>query len=372
MRTMTHFMLPVLCAVFLTAPVGAARADALSDFYHGKTMKLIIGAGAGGGNDAYSRLLARHMGGHVPGHPAIVAQNLPGAGGQIAASFLYAKAPKDGTVFGMVTRVVPMDPLISKVRAPFEALKLNWLGSLDKATNIVIAWYKTPIRTFEDTFKQEMVVAAAGASTDGVVYPRLMNRLLGTKFKIVAGYPGSAQMMLAMERGEVQGRGGLPYSTLLGQHVQWLKEKKVRILVQLALKKDRALPNVPLLFEYIKDPETKRIFSLLFSRQEMGRPFVAPPDLPADRLKALRAAFMETATGDSGFLADAKRSRLTLDVIDGDEVTALIREAYATPKPTLEKIKALLSEKGGLAKCSDVTDPKLCVKKKKKKKKKKG
>jgi len=359
-----------VCAGLVVTSAISAKADAVSDFYKGESIKLLVGARAGGGNDVYGRLLARHMGGHIPGKPKFIVQNKGGAGGLVAGNVLYAKAPRDGSIIGMVTRVTATDQLIRNRKAPFVALEMNWLGSLNKATNIITAWHTTPFKTYKDLFKREMIVAAAGATTDGVVYPKLMNKFLGTKFKIVAGYPGSATMDLAMTRGEVHGRGGVPYDNVASSHPDWLRDSKVVILYQLALKKHPALPDVPLLLDQIKDPDAKEVFRFLFSRQEMGRVFLAPPMVPADRLQALRAAFMTTATQAAKFIAEAKKQFLPLDVISGKEVESLIRAAYKTPKKTLDLIKATLKDKGGLARCSDYTEATRCKKKKRRKKKK--
>lgn len=351
-----------------------AHAATLEQFYKNKTVTMIVGASPGGGNDAYARLLAHFMGRHIPGKPGINMKYMPGAGSRIAANMLYVRAPKDGSVFGAVTRVVAVDPLISTrkkgPKAQFDALKFNWIGSLNKSTNLIIGWHTAPVKTFDDIFKKQMIVAAAGAGTDGIVYPKLINRLMGGKLKIVAGYPGSSTMMLAMERGEVQGRGGVPWSTIKGRHLDWLKDKKINILVQLTRERDKELPQVPMLLDRVKNPQHRQVFELLFARQEMGRPYVAPPGLPADRAKALKDAFMATAK-DPAFVKEAEKRRLILNVISGDEVAAIVRKAYATPKETLALIKSILSDKTGVAKCAQYTAAAKCKKKKKRKKKKK-
>jgi tripartite-type tricarboxylate transporter receptor subunit TctC len=362
------YTLGVVCAWSVS---GTTRADAVEDFYKGKSIRMIVGASAGGGNDIYARLLARHMGRHVPGKSGFIVQNMPGAGSLIAANMLYNKAPRDGSVIGALTRVLPLDPLIGDAaKAQFDSLKFNWLGSLNKDTNIIVAWHTAPVKSVDDIFKTEMLVAAAGANTDGVVYPKIINKLMGGKFRIVAGYPGSGDMMLAMERGEVHGRGGVPVGTILGNHSDWLKAGKIKIIVQLALKKDPVLPDVPLLLDMVKDADTRSVFELLFSRQEMGRPYVIPPAVPADRVAALRAAFVATGK-DKAFTGEAAKLKLPLDVISGEEVAALIAKAYATPAKTIELTKSLLGDASGIGKCSDVTEAAKCQAKKKKKKKKK-
>lgn len=357
------------CLAVAIAAMGGAQAQSVTDFYKGKSIKMVVGASAGGGNDVYARLLSRHMGRHIPGNPGFVVQNVPGAGGLVAANTLYNRAPRDGTTFAALTRVLPLDPLIGDPgKAQFDPLKFNWLGSLNKDTNILVGWHTAPVKAIDDIFKTEMIVAAAGANTDGVVYPKIINKLLGGKFRIVAGYPGSGDMMLAMERGEVHGRGGVPVGTIFGNHLDWLKDGKIRIIAQFALKKDPLLPDVPLLLDRVKDSEVRSVFELLFSRQEMGRPYVAPPALPADRLAALRAAFVATGK-DAAFVAEAKKLKLPLDVISGEEVAGLIAQAYKTAPKTIELTKSLLNDRGGIGKCSDVTEAAKCQARKKKKKK---
>ncbi|MDH3242569.1 MAG: tripartite tricarboxylate transporter substrate-binding protein [Alphaproteobacteria bacterium] len=367
-----------LCLVGIAALAAcsvAAQAQALEQFYKNKTVTMIVGARPGGGNDAYARLLSHYMGRHIPGKPRISIKYMPGAGSRIAANMLYVRAPKDGSVFGAVTRVVAVDPLISTrkkgPKAQFDAQKFNWVGSLNKSTNLIIGWHDAPVKTFDDIFKNEMIVAAAGAGTDGIVYPKLINRLMGGKLKIVAGYPGSSTMMLAMERKEVHGRGGVPWSTIKAQHLDWLKQKKINILVQLTRERDKELPDVPMLLERVNDPQHRAVFELLFARQEMGRPYVAPPGLPADRAKALKDAFMAT-TKDADFLKDAGKRRLILNVISGDEVAAIVDKAYATPKDTIALIKSILGDRSGIAKCAEFTAAEKCKRKKRKKKKKKS
>jgi tripartite-type tricarboxylate transporter receptor subunit TctC len=325
-------------AIALFSPAAAQTS------FKDKSITMIVGASAGGGNDLYARLLARHMGHHLEGNPGIIVKNMTGAGGAAAASTLYANAPKDGTMIGAVTRVTTLDPLLSSQTFPFDPLKFTWLGSLNKETNLIIVSDKAPVTTFEEVFSKEVIVAAAGANTDGVVYPRLINNLMGGKFKIVSGYAGSDEMMLAVERGEVHGRGGVPWSTIKLNHADLLKSGKIRIIVQLALHKDPELPNVPLLMDYVKDENHRKVFELLFARQEMGRPFVAPPDLPDAVVQQLRSAF-NAAAADPQLLAEAAKQNLDIQLLTGDEMQTLLMRLYATPQAIVDIAKKELEAK---------------------------
>jgi tripartite-type tricarboxylate transporter receptor subunit TctC len=326
----------VLAGVLMLALLAPCAEAAVT--YKDKTISMIVGAAVGGGNDVYARLLARHMGRHLEGNPNIVAHNIPGAGGNAAAATLFTNAPRDGTTIGALTRVTTLDPLLMDQNHPFDPLKFNWLGSLNRETNLLIVSTAAPVKTFDDVFKTEMIVAAAGATTDGVIYPRLINNLLGGKLKIVSGYAGSDEMMLAIERGEVHGRGGVPWSTIKVNHGDLLEQKKIAILVQLALARDPDLPDVPMLMDYVKNDTHRRIFELLFARQDMGRPFVAPPGVPDEIVRALRTAFNES-TEDPILLAEAQRLKLDVQLLTGEEMQALLARLYATPPEIVDIVK---------------------------------
>ncbi len=331
----------VIAALGMAALVSPAAAQTS---FKDKSITMIVGASVGGSNDLYARLLARHMGRHLDGNPGFVVKNMAGAGGAAAASTLYANAPKDGTTIAAVTRVTTLDPLLSSQKFPFDPLKFNWLGSLNKETNLIVVSDKAPVKTFEEVFSKEVIVAAAGATTDGVIYPRLINNLLGAKFKIVSGYAGSEEMILAVERGEVHGRGGVPWTTIKGSHADLLKSGKFIIIVQLALNKDPELPNVPLLMDYVKDDSHRKVFELLFARQEMGRPFLAPPDLPDAVVKQLRAAF-NAAAADPQLLAEAAKQKLDIQVVTGEEMQAMLVRLYATPQAIVDIARKELEAK---------------------------
>ncbi len=328
------------CACFA---VSAAQAQTPADFYKGKTVDLYIGYSVGGGYDLYARLLARHLGQHIPGNPTIVPKNMEGAGSLRLANWLANAAPRDGTAFGTIGRAVAFDPLLGFPGAQFKGTDFSWIGSANNEVSICVSSATSKIATMEDLLTHEMVIGGTGSSDDTVQFPRILNAVLGTKFKIVTGYPGGNDVILAMERGEVQGRCGWSWSTVMATHADWVKQKKIHILAQLALHKHPELPDIPLITEFAQSKEQEQLLKLIFARQAVGRPFMAPPGIPKDRLAALRQAFMETMA-DKDFLADAERSKVEIVPVDGEHVEQLIKEVYETPEPIVKKAAAILNK----------------------------
>jgi tripartite-type tricarboxylate transporter receptor subunit TctC len=322
--------------------VAAGSPAAAEDFYSGKDVTLYVGSPAGGPYDAYARLVARHLGRNIPGRPNVVVQNMPGASGRRLMGFMSNLAPKDGTVIAAPQRAVAFDPLLG-VESHFDANAMAWIGSANKETNVCIVWHTSPIQTIDDVKRREMVVGTSGPSSTDAIYPNLMNYLFGMKFKVVTGYKGAPETHLAMERGEVDGRCGISWDTLISLNADWLKDKKVRLLVQIALVKEPALPDVPWVFDMAKTDEAKQILAFWTVPNEMGRPFLAPPDLPQDRVAILRRAFDATMK-DPMLQAEASAMKLAVDSIGGEEVQALIRQVYATPKDVVAE--AALASKG--------------------------
>ena len=305
-------------------------------FYKGKTVELYIGYSAGGGYDLYARVLARHMSKHIPGNPTIVPKNMEGAGSLRLANWLYNVGPKDGSVFGTIGRGTGFDPLLEHKGSQFDATKFSWIGSANNEVSICVAWYTTGITKFEQLLTQELTVGGTGAAADTDQFPKIANGVLGTKMKIITGYPGGNDVGLAMERGEVKGRCGWSWSSVKSTHMAWLKDKKINILVQLALNKHPELPDVPLIVDLAKTDEQRQVLKLIFARQVMGRPFLAPPNVPADRVAALRKAFMDTLA-DKDFLADADKSQLEVNPVPGVEIEKLVKELYASPPEIAKK-----------------------------------
>ena len=322
--------------------VAGGSPGAAEDFYSGKDITLYVGSPAGGPYDAYARLIARHLGRNIPGGPNIVVQNMPGASGRRLMGFMYNLAPKDGTVIAAPQRAVAFDPLLG-VESHFDANAMAWIGSANKETNVCVVWHTSPIQTIEDVKRKEMVVGTSGPSSTDAIYPNLMNYLFGTRFKVVTGYKGAPETHLAMERGEVDGRCGISWDTLVSLNADWLRDRKVRLLVQIGLVKEPALPDVPWVFDMAKSEQDKQILAFWTAPNEMGRPFVAPPDLPDDRISILRRAF-DATMNDPQLRAEAAGMKLAVASIGGEQVQALIRQIYATPADVVAK--AALASRG--------------------------
>jgi tripartite-type tricarboxylate transporter receptor subunit TctC len=341
MRTRIFASAALAATLAVTLP-SLAVAETPEQFYKGKTVELYIGYSAGGGYDVYARLLARYIGKHIPGNPTVVPKNMTGAGSLLLANWLYNVGPKDGTVFGAIGRGTAFDPIFGLKGSQYEATKFNWIGSMNNEVSVCVSWYDSGIQTVEDLEHKELVVGGTGKSADTDQFPRLMNGVLGTKMRVISGYPGGNDVGLAMERGEVKGRCGWSWSSVKSTHQKWLDEKKINILVQLALSKHPDLPNVPLVVDLAKNDEQRQILRLFFARQVMGRPFLAPPGVPADRVAALRKAFMDALT-DKDLVADAEKAKLEVNPVSGEEVQKLVEESYATPKAVSEKAAKLLN-----------------------------
>jgi tripartite-type tricarboxylate transporter receptor subunit TctC len=336
----------VLKRVLLTAVLAAiaatgARAQSAADFYKGKNVDLYIGYSVGGAYDLYARMLARHMSKHIPGNPNVLPKNMEGAGSLRLANWLFNVAPKDGTAFGIIGRGTGFDPLFGNKAAQFDATKFTWIGSANNEVSVCVAWGTSGITRFEDLLSRELIVGGTSTSADTDQFPRIVNGVLGTKMKVVTGYPGGNEVGLAMERGEVQGRCGWSWSSVKSTHQKWLDEKKFSILVQLALDKHGDLPDVPLIVDLAKTDEQRQILRLIFARQVMGRPFLAPPNVPQDRADALRNAFMATMK-DKDFLADTEKTQMEINPVPGDKVQALVKEEYATPPDVVQKATSFL------------------------------
>jgi len=336
----------VLAAALVTAlPLSIARAQSPAEFYKGKTVEFYIGYSVGGGYDLYARTIARHIGKHIPGNPTVVPKNMEGAGSLRLANWLFRVGAKDGSVIGTIGRGTGFDPILGQQGAQFDGTKFTWLGSANNEVSVCVSWNATSgIAKFEDLLSKEMTVGGTSSSADTDQFPRIMNGVLGTKMRIVSGYPGGNDVVLAMERGEVKGRCGWSWSSVVSTHRVWLDEKKMTVLAQLALQKHPDLPDVPLIIDLAKTDEQKQILKLIFARQVMGRPYLAPPGIPADRAAALRQAFMDTMT-DKDFLADAEKAQLEITPVDGAGIQKLVTEVYQTPPEVAKKAAELLNVK---------------------------
>ena len=322
----------------------AFAQDPTADFYKkNNTIRLLVGSEAGGGYDGYSRLLARHLGRFIPGNPTIVVQNMPGAGGIVAANYLYNAAPKDGTAMAQVQRLVPFVQIMGEPGPQFETAKFNWLGSLASEVTTCVSWHTSPVKTFEDLKKTELIVGGSGPN-DTESVPALLNNVLGTKFKIISGYPSSTAVTLAVERGEVHGICS-SYSSLSSRNANWFKDKKINILVQASTQKHPEMPNVPLALDLATNPEDKALLEFNDARLAIGRPFMLPPGVPPERVKALRTAFNQMVK-DKQFLADAAKEKRELDVVNGDDMQQLLERLSKTPKALVERLADAIKYKG--------------------------
>jgi tripartite-type tricarboxylate transporter receptor subunit TctC len=327
----------VLGAVFL-AWAQPAGAQTVEQFYRGKTVKFIVGSNTGGSYDTYSRLLAQFMGRHIPGNPTLVVENMPGASGVKSAQYIAEIAPKDGTVIGMFNQSMPQRQMLEPDQVHFDLAKFSWLGAMNTSTTVFIAWHASGVKTLEDAKKKEVVMGALSATGGNSVYPLLINAFLGTRFKVVLGYQGGNTIQLAMERGEVDGRAAVVWSGLKAGWPHWIAEKKINVLLQTGLQKEKDLPDVPLLLDLAKNPEEKAIFRFVSSDSATGFPVTAPPGVPADRLAALRKAFSDTMK-DPEFLKIATERKLEIEPSSGEEVKKVVDDLISTPKDVIAKIK---------------------------------
>ncbi len=317
------------------AATGNATADEVSDFYAGKQVRLLIGYSAGGGYDTYARLLARHLGRHIPGNPTVVPQNMPGAGSLRMANYLFNIAPKDGTVIGTFGRGIAMEPLLSGVGTQFDAREFSWLGSLNNEVSLCVAWHASSVKTMQDLQTQELIVGGTGSGSDTVIFPVVVKNLLGANIRLISGYPGGNDVLLAMERGEVDGRCGWSYSSLSSTRGDWLAQNRVTILSQLALAKHPDLADYPIITDFAESENERAAMEIIFSRQVMGRPYLAPPAIPADRLEALRRA-LDAVALDPEFLNDAAQLQLEVNPVTGEDVDALLERIYTASDAAIE------------------------------------
>lgn len=332
---------PVLAAALLGA--GKARADAVSDFYRGKTINVIVGYSTGGGYDIYARSVARYLGNHMPGAPKVIVTNMPGAGSLVSVNHLYNLAPKDGTAIATFGRGLPMEPLIGAAKVQFDATKITWIGSVATELSVCAVTQKSKVTSFEDALVTEAAVGGEGSGSDPDTYASLVKNLFGAKFKLVTGYPGGNDMTLAIERGELDGRCGWSWGSIKATRPDWVSgPNKLRILLQMTLERSHEMPDIPTVLEKAKTPEDKEVVKLIVSRQTVARPFAAPPGIPEDRKNALRKAFDDTMK-DPEFVAEAKTLSLDVDPVSGAEVDKLIAELYRASPDVVARAKAVIA-----------------------------
>jgi tripartite-type tricarboxylate transporter receptor subunit TctC len=314
-------------------------AQSNNALYAGKQIRMVIASGAGGGYDAYGRALARHIGKYIPGNPGIVTQNMPGASGIAATNWAYSAAPKDGTVILATYNALLAEPLYGNPAARFDPLKLVSVGSISGQQNICATWHTSPIKTIAQARDKEVTVAATGATGNSATLPKILNNMLGTKFKVILGYSTTGSRP-AVERGEVDGVCGLSWSTLKASKPDWVRNKRINVLIQTGSKPQQGLAKVPLFADLVTDPESKKVIALLAFPEEIGRPFVMPPDTPGEMATAIRRAFDATMK-DPDFLAEAEKSLLEVDPVTGEEMEQILKNSYAAPKALIRKAAQL-------------------------------
>jgi tripartite-type tricarboxylate transporter receptor subunit TctC len=332
-----------LLLVFASVHPTLAPAETVAEFYKGKVIKVIIGYAPGGGFDAYARLLAENLPKHLPGNPTAVVQSMPGAASVKAANFIYSIGPQDGTIIGIPNHAVPMNAFVwREVGDGLDVTKLNWIGRLDAIDVVNVAWHTAGVKTIEDVTKRPLAIAATSPTGTSVMMPTAMNKLIGTQFKVVQGYKGTAEQYLAMEKGETEGMGNAIWSQLKRSHPHWIAEKKLVPLYQDGYKRARDLEHVPTAMELATNEEDRKVFRLLGSTAEVGRSFYVGPQVPAERVAALRQAFIDM-TNDPAFRKQAEQLNIVLNPMSGEDLQKMIGELGLYPPELLERTRQLVA-----------------------------
>jgi tripartite-type tricarboxylate transporter receptor subunit TctC len=326
----------VMIAAVAAALLGPEAAVA-ADFYHGKTLRLVVASDAGGGYDSYARTFAQYLRRHIPGEPTIIVQNMPGAAGITAANWLYAIAPKDGLTILLHQRGIPFHPYFGEKAARFVPTEFQWIGSFNAEIGVTSIWHTAKVKTMADAFKETVLLGGSGPN-DSETYPFLMNNTIGTKFRIVSGYKSNNSTLLAVERGEVEGISG-SWSSLKASRPQWIKDKQVNLIVQVARTKHPDLLDVPLVYDYVKEPEHRTMWDVMTAIAMLGRPLSTPPGVPAERVATLRDAFAATMK-DPDYRAEMEKSGRELTPTSGEEMQRMMQEVAAVPQPTLAKLNS--------------------------------
>jgi tripartite-type tricarboxylate transporter receptor subunit TctC len=332
-----------LLALCVFAAIGAAgaKADAVADFYKGRAVTVVVSSSAAGGYDTLARALARHMGKHVPGNPAFIVRNMPGAGGMTATNFLYNNADKDGSVIGLVQNNTPFEPLFGTKEARYDPVKFNWLGSPSSETAMVLLWHTVPVSTVAELKAREVAVGVSGANSTPAFFTRLLNATLGTRMKPINGYPGQNDVLLAMERRELDGHPSAFFSSVRSTRPTWLREKTAKAILQYGPEKLAELPDVPFASDLVTNEEDKLTMQAAFAPLALGRPFLIPPSVPAERVAALRTAFAATMA-DTEFLAEGERMGLGLNAPrTGVQIQEVMERAYQSPPAVIERLRQL-------------------------------
>ena len=329
-------------ALSLASPV---QADAVSDFYKGRSIEIVVGAGAGGGYDANGRLVARHLGRFVPGNPTVVVTNMPGGGGITAANVLYNVSAREGLVLGTFSNSMLTEPLLGTEVIKFDPSKYTWIGSVSREDGICVTSQASGVVAWGDALTKETIAGTTAPGTTTYVYPTMLNRMFGAKFKLVTGYPDGSSIILALERGEIQ-TVCQTYSSLNISHPDWIPQKKVHPILSVGLGRNPEVPDTPSVMELARTDTERQMLKIVLTPTIAGRPLAAPPGIPADRAEALRTAFL-AMTKDEAFLGDAKKSRIDVQPTSGAEIDALVRDIFASPKDVIQQVRAMVSPTDG-------------------------
>ena len=322
----------------------ASRADPVADFYSRNSIRMIISADPGGSYDSDSRLVGRHLGQHIPGNPKLIMENMIGASGRVAANFMYRSAPRDGSVIATVQQSIAMGQVVGESGVQYDAGRFNWIGSPVRPDEVLVVWHTTGVHTIEDAKQKQVIIGATSSTGMNYVYPKLLNELLGTKFKIVTGYAGATHINLALERGEVEGRGSNPWSEWKTAKPEWVRDGRIVPLIQMTLIRHPDLANVPRMIDLATSDDVRSVFELISITSEIGRPILTAPDVPSDRVAALRKAF-DDMMQDPEFLADAAQMEREIHPIPGTELQALVKKQLSAPKSAIDLLKAALAKR---------------------------
>lgn len=333
MKTTTASAAALAAGLLMAAPL--AQAETPAEFYKGKQISMIIGYPPGGAYDIYARLISQYLEKHIPGNPTVVAKNRPGAASLTSVNELYAANPKDGTYIATFARSVAMDRLLGRQGTNFVPTEINWIGSANNEVSICTVWHTAGIKTVDDLLTKDIIFGANAAGSESDVYPNILRNLFGAKVRTVTGYPGANDLMLAMERGETQGRCGYTWSAAQATRGDWIRDGKIVVALQFAVQKHPDLPNVPTVMELAKTDLQRQALELILAGQAMGRPFAVPPGVPADRVTALRRAF-DATMADPAFRADAEKQKLELQPVSGEEIQALVDRMFAASPEVIE------------------------------------
>jgi tripartite-type tricarboxylate transporter receptor subunit TctC len=338
---------------FLRAALGILLASATpspswaqdgAGFYRGKTLRIVISTGVAGGFGEYARLLSEHIGGHIAGRPHVIVQSMPGAGGLLAANYLYASAPQDGTTIGIINSTVPLAPLWGSKGARFDSLKFNWLGTLDRAEGVCTLWHTSPVKTWADMLAKELTVGSIGAGSEMELYPAMLNKLFATRIKVIAGYKAGSDIDLAIERGELDGRCGTHLTSFKALHPRWFAERKIVLPIIIAERRRGEFPDTPAVMEFVRDEETRQQLQLMMVAQTMDRPVLAPPGVPGERVEELRAA-LDATMSDPAFRADIEKRSLHIDPMRGADMMAAYARAFAFPPEIVAAVREVMGGK---------------------------